>query len=188
MLLYLALIDEEDQKPIFEELYLKYKNLTMQYALYLLDNNPQDAEDAFQLTWSQIARNLDHLRTNQERAIKHYILKTMKYKVLDVRKSNREWEKSVRSAKAQAKKARSGFCKENALLALCAKESQETIRRAIQALDAPYAEVLTFYYLFGLSVKEISAQFGIRESTVRTRLSRARALLKDELEKGGSTL
>ena len=45
---------------------------------------------------------------------------------------------------------------------------------------------VTLYYMEGYSVREIAGILGVTESTVKNRLSRARARLKNELERENS--
>ncbi|WP_275262029.1 RNA polymerase sigma factor [Paenibacillus tepidiphilus] len=56
---------------------------------------------------------------------------------------------------------------------------------AIRSLDYIYRECLTLYYYHEMSIREISAQLRMPENTVKSRLARGRALLKQLLEKEG---
>ncbi|MBM7662898.1 RNA polymerase sigma-70 factor (ECF subfamily) [Bacillus mesophilus] len=56
---------------------------------------------------------------------------------------------------------------------------------AIQQLDYKYREVITLHYFNELKVNEISDQLNEKDSTIKTRLSRGRKLLKEILLKGG---
>ena len=53
----------------------------------------------------------------------------------------------------------------------------------IMKLPLKYKEVVLLYYYEGYSIKEIAAILRLPVATVGTRLSRARKLLKGELEK-----
>ncbi len=55
------------------------------------------------------------------------------------------------------------------------------VHDAMTLLPAPYREVLLMTYWDGLSSQEAARILGVTPMTVRTRLSRARRLLKDEL-------
>ena len=57
---FLALIENEDDKLDFEEIYYKYKDATFRRALWALNNNHYDAEEAFQIAWGKIAKNIDN--------------------------------------------------------------------------------------------------------------------------------
>ena len=60
-------------------------------------------------------------------------------------------------------------------------ESRELLE-AVIALRAPERTVVHLYYYEGYSTAEIATLTGSRESTVRSRLSRARARLRAQLE------
>lgn len=59
---------------------------------------------------------------------------------------------------------------------------QEQLRRAVAALPEKIRELLILSDVEGLSYPEIGAIFSISGSTVRTRVQRARLLLKNDLE------
>jgi len=56
-----------------------------------------------------------------------------------------------------------------------------SLERAIAALPLHHREVIVLHYLFDLSGPQIAARLGIREGTVRSRLNRAVAALREEL-------
>ena len=57
----------------------------------------------------------------------------------------------------------------------------------IQKLPKKYRTVLYLFYYEDLSVREISETTGQKETTIKSQLSRARNMLKEELEKSGWT-
>lgn len=60
---------------------------------------------------------------------------------------------------------------------------QSEIFDAVDTLDVKYRSVLLLYYCDNMSVSETAKALGISRSAVTTRLSRARTLLKEELER-----
>ena len=54
--------------------------------------------------------------------------------------------------------------------------------QAVRALPATYRSVVVLYYFAGESTAEIAAALRISGAAVRTRLVRARKLLKSQLE------
>ena len=61
------------------------------------------------------------------------------------------------------------------------KQIHELLHEALDPLPEMYRQVLTLYYIGGLSGKEIAQFLGTSPSTIRQRLSRARAKLKKEM-------
>ena len=55
---------------------------------------------------------------------------------------------------------------------------------SILALPEEYRVVVHLYYYEDLSTGEIAKVLGKREGTIRTRLSRARAMLREDLQEG----
>ncbi len=68
---------------------------------------------------------------------------------------------------------------------LIATWRDQQLRDAITLLPYHYREAITLYYFQELTIKEIVAFLKENENTVKTRLARARTLLKIELMKGG---
>ncbi|NMD38861.1 MAG: sigma-70 family RNA polymerase sigma factor [Christensenellaceae bacterium] len=58
----------------------------------------------------------------------------------------------------------------------------DTVSAAVMALSTKYREVILLYYYQDMSIKEISAIRGIKESTINSRLNRARKQLEGNLE------
>lgn len=58
---------------------------------------------------------------------------------------------------------------------------QESLNEALDSLPETHRQVLTLFYLGGMSGKEISVFLGMSHSTIRQRLYRARSQLKEEM-------
>jgi RNA polymerase sigma-70 factor (ECF subfamily) len=61
----------------------------------------------------------------------------------------------------------------------------DEVMEQVLKLPEPYREAIVLYYFEDLSTVEIAEITGQNENTVKTRLFRARAMLKDLLSKGG---
>jgi RNA polymerase sigma-70 factor (ECF subfamily) len=62
------------------------------------------------------------------------------------------------------------------------QEKIEQVRDAVQKLPFKYRQVVVLKYLNELAIAEITEILGISSSAAKTRLSRARVLLKDRLK------
>jgi len=62
------------------------------------------------------------------------------------------------------------------------RESREEVLRCLQSLPVKYREVLVLYYLEDLNIREICAVLEQPEGTVKSKLSRGRALIKTKME------
>jgi len=67
--------------------------------------------------------------------------------------------------------------------AMAQREIQHLLEQAIDELPQPFRTVLVARIIEEMSVKETAELFGLRVETVKTRLHRARELLKQALEK-----
>lgn len=65
------------------------------------------------------------------------------------------------------------------------KIDRELLRGELDKLSFIYKQVLVLFYFEDKCIKEISAILEEKEGTIKSKLSRARALLKLALEKGG---
>jgi len=65
--------------------------------------------------------------------------------------------------------------------AAIAKEQQAVVGQALRQIPATYREVLVLFYRQEQSVREVAGQLGLSEEAVRTRLSRGRKMLKDQV-------
>ena len=63
------------------------------------------------------------------------------------------------------------------------KIDKEVLKKELQALNPIYSEVLVLFYLRDFSIKEIALILETSEGTIKSRLSRARVILKTELKK-----
>ena len=67
-------------------------------------------------------------------------------------------------------------------------EDSLALFQAVSSLPLDYREVVHLFYYEDATTAEIAALLGDREGAVRTRLSRARAMLRDTLKGGDSDL
>ena len=65
-------------------------------------------------------------------------------------------------------------------------ETQEAVRRAMGRLSAEHREILLLRYMQELDYGEIAAALDISEGTVKSRISRAKARLREALDGSGN--
>ncbi len=68
---------------------------------------------------------------------------------------------------------------------LDALENRLALRRAIAGLSPDHRQVVVLRYFAGLTVPEVARTLGAREGTVKSRLHRALAILRHQLEESG---
>ena len=65
---------------------------------------------------------------------------------------------------------------------ILADEKKRLIRNCVEDLSEKYRQIVYMYYTADLSTSEIASCLHLSQNTVKTRLSRARVILKDRLE------
>ena len=74
----------------------------------------------------------------------------------------------------------------HAAIDLMRRETQEAVRNAILQLTPEYRQIVVLRFLEDLSYEEIGAALKLPSGTVKSRLNRAKAQLKDILSKSGN--
>ena len=151
-----------------ERLMTDYGDRIMRTCLLFLQDRPL-AEDASQETFIRAWRVLDQLREGDTE--KAWLMKI----AVNVCKS----ELRSRSRRIPEAKVTEDEIPENG------REDQypdRTVFNAVNSLPLRYRSPVILYYYQGLPVSDIAGILHIPGATVRTRLSRARALLRNQLE------
>lgn len=131
----------------------------------------QLAEDAFQITMTKAWKQLHTFRG--ESGIKTWISRIAANTCRDMLRSG--WFRMLRRSEPEER-----------LFVAAAPDDSEAreLRSLVLSLPGKYREVVVLYYYEDMKVREIAALLGIPEASVSTRLRRARAMLKIELEGG----
>lgn len=61
-------------------------------------------------------------------------------------------------------------------------DEDQMLSHTVMNLPIKYREVIYLFYFQELSIKEISEMTGISQGTIKTRMRRAKAMLKEKLE------
>ena len=182
MIIFAAMLDEPEDGVSFEDAYNRYRGKMFSLA-YGITDSTQDAEDAVSSAFFAIARSFGKIKrlSGQERAAYYCaVTKNCAYDILRTRSRIKETpldeENELSDEKCDVSdEVLSGI-------------EYESVLGAIRSLPEKYARVLYLQNVTGLSMKEISEETGVSESTVRKQLERARAKLRAELEKQDITI
>ena len=169
MLIYLQMLETENEKDKFSELYIKYKDLMYVIAFRVL-NNQADAEDAVHQSFLKNIDNLDKIGSIESPKTKSFVAVICERTAIDIlRKRNKIIEISFDDLSEKVS--------EDSPL-------QDQLGEIILHLNPTYREVLFLHYHDGYSEKETAKILGISYSNVRKIIERAKKILKEELEKG----
>ncbi len=166
----------------FDELVRAYEH-TVQRVLAQLNVAPTDIEDLGQDVFLRVYRNLHRFRGQSSFytwlyriTINVFFDHNKKRKRADVRLQR--LQHAIVDASNQRPDPNDPF------RATYERFTNDTFSQAIQTLPEPFRDVVAMREVDDLSYEEIALQTGISIGTVRSRLSRARARLKDLLRPG----
>lgn len=134
-----------------------------------LSSNSGIADDAVQEAWITISRKVRAL--NDPRAFKGWLFRTVRWRLLDLAKSYPKNHASYELVEESHSETLSQPLNEDELV-------NRELKQAIAQLAPTERSVIHLFYLAELSVVEIGYVLDIPEGTVKSRLSRARKLLK----------
>ena len=153
-----------------DEIIDKYADMVYRIALTQM-KNVDDAQDIFQEVFLRLVKHMDQLETEEH--IKAWLIRV----TINCSKTNlmSAWRKHTVALEEEQNQ-----------IAFETKE-QSDLYEQIQKLQKKYRTVLYLFYYEELSVREISEITNQKETTIKSQLSRARNMLKDQLEKSGWT-
>ncbi len=154
----------DSQKELFAEAVTKYRNDMYRVCRAILDSDI-DAEDSVSEAMLRAWQSFGSLRSSK--SIKSWLIKIAVNCAYEHRRKN------------------AGTVLENDMEAF-AGEAAETrdfgLWDAVMRLPEEFRVVTVMYYFDDMPTKDIAVSLGIKRGTVRSRLSRARAMLKTAFE------
>lgn len=174
----------------FDELYRSYSGKLYRMA-YFITGNQSDSEDILQETFVKCYLHKSKLKQAERFEPWLYQILVRTAWRLEQKKKGRaeisyegilENEEDKKSAEHIREDKKTDGPLESVLVAETANE----IQTALVRLDIKYRTVILLYYYNELSTREIAHITGTMEGTVKSRLHKARKLLKDLLEADGT--
>ena len=176
MLIYLSMIELEEDKNKFEQLYTTYKQ-TMFYVANRILKDEYLSEDVVHQAFLRIIDNLSKIDKIDCHKTKGFIVIIVENIAIDFyRKRKRENNISFDKIEIYIEDIKA---KDNFILS--------DIEEAILKLPINYSTVLRLKYSQGYSNKEVAQILNISEENVRQRISRARKRLTENLNEGGES-
>lgn len=148
-----------------EGIYIKYRDRVFAVGFNYFRNS-MDADDMVQETFLKLLRSNKDFESEEH--LRNWILKVAVNECKRVTLSS--WFKRRESLEEYADKL------------IFEEVGDRDLFDKVMRLPKNYRQVTHLFYYEGYSVKEIAGILGIRETTVTTRLSRARKKLKDQLK------
>jgi len=165
----------EDRDAVLDRIMDLYGQDILQ-LVYSYVKNKDVAEDLTQEIFIKCYRNLHQY--NRKAKLKTWLWRIAVNHCKDYLKS---WY--ARNILALDEQARSSISrKEEVENTVIQREEDEQLSSAVMNLPDIYREVIYLYYFEELTIKDISYMTRLNQNTVKTRLKRAKELLKERLE------
>ncbi len=175
MLLFLTMLDSDEDRSKFVQLYHKYRY----FLWYLARERLKDehlAEDAVQETFLTLTRHMDKIGSVEATATRNFLATIVKNKATDLLRKRQGIMEEEASQKQEAE-----VSGEDLLDQYLVQESYERILQAVRQLDEIYRVVFEYKYLHELSDREIADLLGVTPKVVNVRIFRARKKLQNLL-------
>ena len=164
----------------YERLVERYRDLAFRGA-YLVTRNAADAEDAAQDAFVKAYYALARFRTGEP--FRPWLLRIV---TNEARNRRRSAGRRERLALRIAERRGPGDAAPSPDAAVLNAEARNVLLAALDAIPEREAAVIAHRYLLDLSEAETATALGIRAGTVKSRLSRGLARLRDALPPGWS--
>ena len=184
LVLYLSMIDNDDDRNLFEKIYYSYRKQMFTVALSVLGNE-DDAEDLVHDVFCNIAEkyisNLQKIKNEQD--MKNYLLKATKNSALN---KKRDTKNPISLHESETILNAEEDLNDNKFLdMICNSLSYQKIISAIRSLDKKYEEVLYLHFVLEMSVPEVADYLKRNKNTVKIQLARGKIILLEKLSLNG---
>lgn len=181
MFQYLSLLDVEEEKEFFTQIYDTYKD-EMFYTAYLILRNKLDAEDIVQETFLTLISYLDHLKENTPQKNWNFIVTIVKNKSFNYyKKRKRKQEMEIPEEEWEEH----DLVDEELEIRVMEREEVQSVIELIGQMEQSYQDVLLMRYYHGMKVREIADIIDKTPDNIRHISQRAKKKLQSMLEEDG---
>lgn len=173
MLIYIQMIETDEDKSKFEEIYHAYRNL-MYYIAYARLHHEQDAEDAVHHVFVKIAINIQRIGPVSPRT-KQYVVTMVDNRVTDMLRARGRHPELAYQDKLQ-----------NAISA--ETDGENLLAACILKLPAQQRMLIWLKYFHGYSLREIAKMLDISLNWAQKIDQRAKKRLEALYQEGGGKL
>lgn len=185
LMFYLSMIETEEERGLFVELYNKYRQPLFRYADHYL-NDAQDSEDVVHDVFCLVAKDyMKNLLKKSDDGRRHFLFLCTRNRAINLGKHKSKLlsidemaERGIGISSDSEQDPIDDIISNMDLL--------EKAKAAVNTLDQHYSDVL-WLHLDGYSVKDIAKIFNEKPETVKKRLYRSKRLLREAVGmKGGA--
>jgi RNA polymerase sigma-70 factor (ECF subfamily) len=171
---YCTLLDTDDDKDQFSELYLKHRQ-DMYAVAYSILHNREDAEDAVHDSFISIANNFKKIKQIPCQEVKRYFVIIVRNASINIYNKNKRNSENCESYDDNQISVEMDFFE---------KFNHQQLVKSISELPMIYKDIVYLYYFKEMTAKEIAKMLRITPETVWKRVERAKHMLKEQLVKG----
>jgi len=180
--------DARTFEEAYRQLYALYKDRVYTVCLRVTGNT-EDALDAAQETLVTVARRIGDFGFRSR--FSSWVYRIAVNAAIDVRRRRLEAPRGqvhTSLGGVEASGAEPGVASEadDPSARAAGQEDQEMVRKALADLNPKFSSILTLRYIEGLSYEELAEVLEINLGTVKSRLNRAHAALRDCLVRRGA--
>ena len=184
---YLSLIDNDNNRKLFERIYYAHRKQMLTLAFAILENE-DDAEDLVHDVFCNIAekymQSLQNIKNEQD--MKNYLLKAIKNSALN---KKRDTKPHISLHESEYMLNKDDINDNEFLDMICNNISYQEVLSAIRSLDKKYEDVLYLHFVIGMTVPEVAEHLNRNKQTVKKQLLRGKILLLEKLSlNGGVTI
>ncbi len=184
---YLSLIDNDNDRKLFERIYYAHRKQMLTLAFSILENK-DDAEDLVHDVFCNIAekyiQSLQNIKNEQD--MKNYLLKATKNSALN---KKRDTKPHISLHESEYMLNKDDLNDNEFLDMICNNISYQEVLSAIRSLDKKYEDVLYLHFVIGMTVPEVAEHLNRNKQTVKKQLLRGKMLLLEKLSlNGGVTI
>ena len=182
--LYLAYLDDDKDKELFEKIFNSYKKQMVTLALSMLNNNKDDAEDVVGDVFLRIAQKyFDVIREiNDETDLRNYLLKATKNTVINKIKLKQKENVSLDTVIEYNMDNIEELSDDTFIETLCNKIDYDQIVEAIMNLNEKYRDVLYYHFVMELTVPQTAKLLNQTLTTTKKQLVRGKKMLMNLLD------
>lgn len=164
MILYLQMIESQEDKTNFEKIYHAYRGL-MYYTAFQILNHQQDAEDAVHSAFVKIAEHIEKISDPVCPQTRSLIVIITRNNAIDLLRSR--------------KRHRAEELNEKSFFAVSEVETTYDLTRCFLLLPDRYRDVLLLKYHYGYSIREIAKLMDLSYNAAAKLEQRAKKRLED---------
>lgn len=176
MLLYLMLLETEEDKVLFQQIYDKLRHRMYRAAFFLLGSDNQ-AQDAVQESFLKVVKNISKISSLSEVQIPPYVVTIAEHTARDM----------LRKEKRQATQPLDENWEPSAPGGAQSEGTYERLVKLVLEMPEQYREALYLFCVEEQSRKTIASHLGLSVKQVDNLLYRGRKLLRERVLEEGYT-